>query len=335
LQPTASPSSTNLASTGSTLSTTPLGVQPASPATITNAPLATYPTTGAPPASDVPPLNVASTRPATAGTVPSRTATPNASGLTAAQQTAALASVPAAGPYDPNAYRPSASLAASQPSGTTPATDRYGSYASAAPLASDPPASTPISTSAAVDRYALPAATTSSAPGPAASADRYATAPSVSTGVVNSQAGTAAMDPYGPLPGSAPISPNTTGLASSAAPAEPAATTEPANLSSVPPNAIAAETAAAAQAPVAATATVQIQSPAGQYRPGGTSSYTSTAGGNRVDVASRPGAPATSTPSVPASTTPASDPWTPQPAPPTSTPPVRHGGSVSVGGTVY
>jgi hypothetical protein len=161
-------------------------------------------------------------------------------------------------------------------------------------------------------------------------------APSFSTGVVNSQAGTETIDPYGPLPGSATVIPNTTGLASPSAPAGSAANTAAATLSSAPANnGFAAEPVAASQAPVAATATVQIQSPAGQYRPGGTSSYTSTAGGNRVDVASRPGTPATSTPSVPAPTTPASDPWTPQPAPPTSTPPVRHGGSVSVGGSVY
>jgi ribonuclease E len=284
---------------------------------------------------------VASTKTTASGTIPAP-GSANATGLTTiAPQTAALANVSAAGPYDPNAYQPGASLAASQPSGTTPAIDdRYGSAPSTVSPPSVPPvsapATTPIANAAPGDRYAMPATGTPFVPSPSASADRYATAPPVSSGAVNAQAGTAAIDPYGPLPGSAPVSPNTTGFASQSVPAESAANTAPATLSSAPATGFVAEPMAPAQAPAAATATAQIKSPVGgQYRPGGTSSYTSIVDGNRIDVASRPGAPATSPPSVPPSTTPPSDPWAPQSAPPTSTPPVRHGGSVSAGGSVF
>jgi hypothetical protein len=265
-------------------------------------------------------------------------------GLTTTPQTAALANVPAAGPYDPNAYQASASLAASQPGGTTtPAVDRYGSYPMAAQPASVSPVSvpklTPTTSTAAVDRYALPATATSApyTPSQSPSGDRYATALPASPVSVNSQPSSAASDPYGPLPNIASVAAPTTSFASQAAPAGAAANTAPAALSSAPAPGFAAGPVAAEQAPAAATATVQIKSPAGQYRPGGTSSFTSTAGGNRIDVASRPGAPATSPTSAPTSTTPPSDPWAPQPAPPTSAPPARHGGSVSAGagGSVF
>ena len=113
LQPAASPSATNLAGTGSALAASPLGVQPASPSTIANAPLATYPTTGAPPINNIPPSSVASTTPAAPGSIPPLSTTPKTSSLAATRQAAPLANVPAAGPYDPNGYQPSASLAAS------------------------------------------------------------------------------------------------------------------------------------------------------------------------------------------------------------------------------
>jgi hypothetical protein len=126
-------------------------------------------------------------------------------------------SVPAGGPYDPNGYKPSVTLAAGGPSASAASADRYGVPAtspsaamaalpkSPAPLASDPadrygatptgasaaaiPAVTPITdpTTLAADRYANPmlpsmsqpvGATTNAASAPAAApAVRMASAP--------------------------------------------------------------------------------------------------------------------------------------------------------------
>jgi hypothetical protein len=93
-----------------------------------------------------------------------------------------------------------------------------------------------------------------------------------------------------------------------------------------------------------ATTIVQIKSPPGQYRPGGTSSYAGTASGsdNRVEVASLPSVLAPVPAAVPQSPLPASDPWSPPTSAPntnttpTSAPAVRQGVGVGVGGgSVY
>ncbi len=337
LQPAASPSATNLAGTGSALAASPLGVQPASSSTITNAPLASYPTTGAPPISDIPPSSVASTTPAAAGSISPLSTTPTTSSLAATRPAATLASVPAAGPYDPNGYQPSASLAASQPTGTNASTaDRYGSYATTATAPSIPPVSTPATTpipsAAPVDRYAMSSVSVAQVASTTAPDDRYSNTVPASSGTINAPVGTTASDPYGPSPNSAAISPPATGFASQSAPGGPVASMAPASLSSTPPNNYAAEPMAAAPTTTTASATVQVQSPAGQYRPGGTSSYS---GGNRIDVASRPGAPAVSPTSAPQPASPISDPWAPQPTAPTSTAPARTAGGVSAGGSVF
>ena len=161
LQPAASPSATNLAATGSTLATTPLGVQPASPSTIANAPLATYPTTGAPPISDVPPSNVASTHAGRAGSIPPLSTTPTHPVWPRRSQRRRW---PTCRPQD-RTIRTATSLARhwqhrSQAAPPPATADRYGSYATAAAAPSIPPvstpATTPIASAAPVDRYAMP-----------------------------------------------------------------------------------------------------------------------------------------------------------------------------------
>jgi hypothetical protein len=69
--------------------------------------------------------------------------------------------------------------------------------------------------------------------------------------------------------------------------------------------------------PASAVATVELTSPAGQYRPGGTSSYNVTTANQHVEVATRPSATTTAPeqPIAPAS----SVPWTPPGAAPSGT----------------
>jgi subtilase-type serine protease len=334
-----------LASAGSKLATSQLGAQPASPATITNAPLATYPTTSAPPVNEIPPLNVASAQ-STGGSPGAFSATSTASGLATTRQPAPLASIPAAGPYDPNGYQPSASVAASQLNGSSVApttADRYGNYATAPPAPSIPPVSTPLAATpantASVDRYAMPAVSgapmsstpsTSTAP---STTDRYAYTPAAPSGTLTPSPVASTSDPYGSPLGAISAGPPATGYSNRTTPTAPVVNAAPATVMAAPLHSIAADAVAAPPAATADAATVQIKSPAGQYRPGGTSSYTNGAASNRVDVASRQGPPSTTIPApVPQSTTPPSDPWTPQPHLPAAIPATRQGGNVSAGG---
>ena len=342
LQPAASPSATNLAGTGSALAASPLGVQPASPSTITNAPLATYPTTGAPPISDIPPSSVASTTPAAAGSISPLSTTPTTSSLAATRPATTLASVPAAGPYDPNGYQPSASLAAS----TAERHHRFNcrSLRQLCDCRGGPIHPACFHTCDDPDRECFAGRSLCDVlrqcgPGRRHNDARRSLFEYCSRVDRRHQcAGRSDCErSLRPMTNSAAVSPPATGFASHTTPGGPVANTAPASLSSTPTSNYVAEAMAAAPTTSTASATVPIKSPAGQYRPGGTSSYSGGTNENRIDVASRPGAPAVSPSSAPQSATPTSDPWTPQPTAPTSNAPTRTGGSVSVGagGSVY
>jgi hypothetical protein len=156
-----------------------------------------------------------------------------------------------AGPYDPNAYKTAAPVTAAAVATTTtagaPESDRYASNA-AAPTSVSPQASATAPASAD-DRYASMAAAATPSYAPSTGEDRY--------GIASTPAPVAAT-PVSPPP-VAPIS-----TPASAQPSSLAGTT-----------------------PTVTASTVRIDAPAGQYRPGGTSTY-SGAPTTPVEVASRP-----------------------------------------------
>jgi hypothetical protein len=182
---------------------------------------------------------------------------------------AAIASVPPSGPYDPNGYKPSESAETSVPF--------------------DPSGANPLRTAAAVDRYALPNAGTSVAQmdsayalasasptsdTPPAATDRYALASEPETGSNSSLA--------------APKkSASEAAFANSPAASQPSAVTNAMDVAPAP------------------SATVRLSTPAGKYRPGGTSDYSGASASPPIEVAARP-------PAVqPASSERPSDPWSP------------------------
>jgi hypothetical protein len=252
LQPAAPPSSANLAAAGTQPTVPAISLPGPSPGTLANAPAAQYPPTGSPSAtSSQGALNAISATPSAAASPIVGITVPNSAPPVAAT------SVPAAGPYDPNGYRPGTAIA-------TTSTDGESSAASE-------PNSTPVA-----DRYAL-APANASRPAASPSADRYAMPPQtpVAAPVADDHYGRELSDRYSDSP---------------ATPATPVMAT-------------------AAPAPNSA-ATVQLSAPAGQYRPGGTSSYVSGSANQQIEVASRP-APTASADVTPQGVAPASVPWSP------------------------
>lgn len=169
------------------------------------------------------------------------------------------ATVAQTGPYDPNAYRPT----------TTPTTlatvasdDRYGAG----------------SGSAQADRYAATPAVGQTPP----VGDRYAAVPDRYQYEATPPAASA---PTPPAPATAPYGDDRYGVAA----ATPAAGMPTAQY----------PVSEAVSPAMPASATVQITSPAGQYRPGGTASYPVRSASDEVEVATRPSPPATTLPSMP------------------------------------
>ncbi len=287
LTPAVPPSSTNLAAAGAlsgalagataapksaTAASVPIPVT--SSTALANAPSATYP-------SD----NGLADKLVTTPSSRSAAAVPSAAPLAStASSPAAMPSNRTAGPYDPNAYMPTASMAATGPSAGSSDGDRYAinsliasSSAStvpnrAQPLSSDPVdryGYTPTSAQAAT---AMPNTTPLMDPG-AVAADRYSN-PTL------------------------PTLPNRTAQAS----------TSPSPM--VPPTTKSITTPAPA---------VKLASGAGQYRPGRTSTYSGAPASAAIEVASRPAPPAATIGPAPTAS-PAgsvSQPWTP----PTTTAP--------------
>jgi hypothetical protein len=277
LTPATPPSSTNLAAAGAAAQTAPsnISIPVTSQATVAGAPSATYPAgssladrlTSAPNAM----------KPANAG-APSATVTSPAAGMVSQP----LASVPPSGPYDPKAYKPASSLTSSGSDplgasvGASVGADRYGAtdrYSAAGPASS----SLPVATSLADRNPAAPPTAplpTSAATSPLASqvspatSDRYM---NPVTPAVANQGPFAAMPP----------------LPSSSAASAPVATTLPSNLNANIPSAN-------------STNGVHLTTAAGQYRPGGTSSYPGANATSPIEVATRPSPPAAATQPAPA-----------------------------------
>ncbi len=267
----------------------------ASSATIAAAPTASYPTAvpavGTPAA--YPTTSQIAPAAATVATTPA-TATPaTASTLAnvAAPPIAAAANLAQTGPYDANAYQPSPSTA-SLASQATPTNDvnRYGAaatdrYAVAPAAAATATAVPPFATSSPVaDRYAVsPLAAT--APNVTSATASTPTASSLAAG--NRYSNTPA-NRYAPAPPASVAIPATQNVALpfGAAPASEQLPTIAAT-PNYPP--VAANTTPTTDSPFGAVepisaATVRITAPLGQYRPGGTSSYS----GSPLEIASRP-----------------------------------------------
>jgi hypothetical protein len=198
---------------------------------------------------------------------------------------AAIASVPPSGPYDPNGYKSSEPLDA----------------ATSTPF--QPAAGNPLRTATASDdRYALPNGSY-----PAAQLDSaYPAFTSARSAAVTTEP---PADPYA-LPAVATSNVQETGNNNSVAAPNKSAS-EAAFANSPAPNASqpTAVTSAIGVAPVT-TATVQLSTPTGKYRPGGTSDYTGADASQHIEVAARPAA---AKPASPAGT---NDPWSPPAATP-------------------
>lgn len=276
LEPAASPSATNLAAAGGTASATSL------PADLT-APLSTPNTGTSMPMGD----NVVAAAPPTAAVAspPSTPAPP------------VLGNVPAAGPYDPagypgagGGYQGMAAVASTASSSEPPAAMGADRYAMAAA-----PAASPV---VGVDPYSTP--TTAAIPSAPTAQDQYASNPA----------------PVAATPPSEPLGQNLPSL-----PPSISATGEVSGQTPVPVSELAAAATAVPQAPSPLTPGPNVApqavstSAAGQYRPGGTSSFPGLGGGSPIEVAARPSPFAPASSSSPA-TTPAAAPW----APPTTTP---------------
>jgi hypothetical protein len=204
--------------------------------------------------------------------------------------------VPTTGPYDPNAYKPSTSPGATGTSadgGALAVADRYG--IASADRYSVPVASSPQTTVGVPSVESIaPVAASSAMPD-----SRYQAVAAMPTTPSSVQ-----TDRYG-MP-SAPAATSTADRYSKAF-AEPAPSDvvkeSPATAAAQSTGPFSQATSPAAQIETAtASSTVQLKSPAGQYRPGGTSSYT-IAPVQHVEVATRPGAPGSS--QAPAATAPA------------------------------
>jgi len=295
LQPATSPSAANLAAAGA--ATTPgISVPPLSSTAGETPPLANYSAVDA----AVDKLTGGSAAASATPTSPSSSPlVGNSIAALPANGTAAHVppmSVPTTGPYDPNSYKPSTSATSSN-SGSGAASvdryqmagaDRYGSMPASEPISAAPapvpqsvgavPAASPATVATAGDRYGLgtPAATTTTAP------------PTTS---VTSTPSSAAI---GSTTAAPPITPTSaTGATGS--------------------NTVASLVASPSALPTSPSAPVATTAQAGQYRPGGTSTYTGTRPAQHLEVATRP-APAASTSVAPTTTAqPAtgSVPWTP------------------------
>jgi hypothetical protein len=321
LTPAAPPSSANLAAAKAPGMTSPVAGTPAFPpsmsipvtssATLGGAPPTAYPNaansladrlTSAP--------NAATKASTTAVSTSSLPPLPPTSPLVAAS------SPPAAGPYDPKAYKPNTALASAGADGTGDAgeVDRYGLGTASRYSASTPPSMPQSTASLPTNNYsAAPGAmsprATATAPAPA-----YAAAPAPNS-QLPAQSPAPIADRYGmssTLPSSASMNPTTP-----ASPATVAPTATPSYASAAPATPI--------TTPVAIpTPAVRTTASVGTYRPGGTSSYSSSTPTAPIEVASRPAAPLSTTPPITPIGAPGagSEPWTP-PAPSALSPATR------------
>jgi hypothetical protein len=226
-------------------------------------------TAGITPAS----IAIPTTTPATASPYPTTTPSSGYTGIGAAVPASATspgAAHTATGPYDPNGYHSAAA-------GASPA--------SADPLSISPPET---------DRYGV------IPPSPAGEPDRYTMVPDAPlTASAPPNANMPGRERYGAAAPDAPMTsvPQTPAAIAAISGADPDryAAAPAASTSISPQNASSAATPSAA-------ATVRISAPAGQYRPGGTSTYTGSPTSG-IEVASRPTTSTASTVSMPSGDT--------------------------------
>jgi hypothetical protein len=273
LQPAASPSAANLAAAQAPAGVPALSLPATSASTIANAPLANYPPSSSP------------------ATTLSSTSSPDQS-LTMPSSSTLIANVPPAGPYDLNGYKAADSIAttaatavrqtAVNPGGyAATTTDRYATPAANTPL---PPVDAQFAAASTMPPVAAPVAGV---------IDRYA-APALTANDVKDMSANSSEVPQ-PLHDTL-----STAFAASPVPITPpqVAAAQASTLSPIPGSPIDIAPSSAA--------TVQLSLPPGKYRPGGTSDYTDVATSQRLEVATRPTPPQTT--SSPVS---ASDPWSP------------------------
>jgi len=295
LQPATSPSAANLATAGAP-SAPGISIPTSSPSTIANAPLASYPSMGSAADKLTAPSGIMPVAPSNMPSAPLAAGTSPTTAPGALPQMASTG-VPPSGPYDPNSYRPSAGASAGATASageTTASPDRYqvtGDRYGVTPLGSAPmateqpprsaenlPAAPPASSTTTGDRYGYTAPTSTAAPQANVAASQTMVNPS----------GPAAMTPTAPM--------------------TPVVSSTPATVASLTAPAATPE----------ATATVQATVPAGQYRPGGTSSYVGAMPAQHIEVATLPAPPAATSvpPTQPYAPAGSSVPW----APATTTP---------------
>ncbi|HEX5470874.1 MAG TPA: hypothetical protein VFW73_03260 [Lacipirellulaceae bacterium] len=285
LTPAAPPSSANLAAAGAGPPTSNIAIPVTSSATVANAPSANY-SAGNSLADKITSAPVAKVGTA----IPSKTETAPMAASTTTQQ---LASVPSAGPYDPTAYKPETlSKATERTEPLANNSDRYGlssenRYSTSSTINASPQ---PLAVSASNNPYATSA---SSKPLP-----ESPTTPVAETGQVSSTA----PDRY------ASTTPTILTPQAQSVPTSPAANTSALSNS-------AAITSAPTQIVANTSTTVQASSIAGQYRPGGTSTYTGLAATPAVEIATRPSPVSAPAPAQPSGLGKSSEQWAPPVSP--------------------
>lgn len=316
LTPAAPPSSANLAAANSPTASpgavgTPalppnMSIPVTSSATLANAPQATYPNAANSLADKLTSAPSAATKAATTAP-PSSSLPPLPPASATSHPLAAASAPPAAGPYDPKGYKPTAALAATRAdaTGDASAADRYG-MGSANPYSASTPTSIPQSpASLPSNRYSAVPGSTSPAITALATAVTAAPTPS---NQMPAQSPAPISDRYAmpsTLPSAASMNP-TTPVSPVAASAASASTSFASNPAVTP-----------AVTPVAnPTPAVRTTASVGAYRPGGTSSYSPGPQSSPLEVATRPAPPSSTMPAAAPVAPPAtvSEPWAP-PAP--------------------
>ncbi len=239
----------------------------------------------APAVSSIPATSAATIAAAPTATYPTSTPTPIVSPNSATPPPPATlpSAIAQVGPYDPKAFQ-TATVAQSENSFSNPSAsdeDRYGL------AASDRYAAAPVTAVAPTTRASNAAPGTTAAEASASSDDRYAyNPPSTMPGYATSSGG----DRYSVTPVAPAAMPVTNSTVPTAAPVAVPVTVPIGPQSSTQ----------SAAADIVAAATVRIEGAAGQYRPGGTSTYTGTLP-TPIEVAARPSAPATTSAPLPTS----------------------------------
>jgi hypothetical protein len=256
----------------------------ASAATITNAPIASYPAAAAGGGASVAMSPAASMAAPAAGTVANGTIP-------------IIGATPTAGPYDPNAYQSLASTPTTTPAEIPASTDGDGDRYAATERYSMPAAAMNVAPQTAPQTAANESAAAFSPEQYASVGDSYAsqsagdgasssTSASVYQGAVTAGGAAAGVESMSPsIGGTAPATTDRYGLAASQS--APAST----STAAIAPESDASTPEATSVSTAGANPPTQITSSPGQYRPGGTSSYVGNTTLGHIELASRPTVP--------------------------------------------